>query len=183
LDDSTLLDRLRQGDEAAFDQIFRTWYAPLVRLAEGMVRERAVAEELVQEVMLELWRRREALAADGSPQAYLFQSTRNRALNHIRHEKVKKRGEPFAAMEEAASPPAHNQMVEEEIDAAVRTAVAELSPRAREVFEMSRVQGLKYAEIAERLGVSVKAVEKQMGNALRGLREKLAVWLPKGGEL
>ena len=183
MDDPTLLDRLRRGDDAAFDTIFRTWYAPLVRLAEGMVRSRAVAEELVQEVMLELWRRRETLAADGSPQAYLFQATRNRALNHIRHEKVQKRGEPFAASAEWAPAPAHAELVEGEIDAAVKSAVAGLSPRAREVFEMSRVQGLKYAEIADALGVSVKAVEKQMGNALRALRERLAPWLPRGDDL
>ena len=73
MSDRELLDRLRGGDQQAFDTIFRTWYAPLVRLAEGMLRDRAVAEEVVQDVMLELWRRREVLAAEGSPQAYLFQ--------------------------------------------------------------------------------------------------------------
>src|SRR6476619_8360501 len=89
-----LLERLRKGDEAAFDSIFRAWYPSLVRSAESIVRSRAVAEEVVQDVMLELWRRRESLASDSSPQAYLFQSTRNRALNHVRHERVEKRSEP-----------------------------------------------------------------------------------------
>src|SRR5437868_5746531 len=69
--DRELLERLRDGDQAAFDIIFRTWYAPLVRAAEAMLRQHAAAEEIVQDVMLELWRRRDRLAAEGSPQAYL----------------------------------------------------------------------------------------------------------------
>src|SRR6266704_6353231 len=89
-----LLERLRQGDEAAFDAIFRAWYPSLVRSAESVVRSRAVAEEVVQDVMLELWRRRGSLAQESSAQAYLFRSTRNRALNHVRHERVEKKSEP-----------------------------------------------------------------------------------------
>jgi RNA polymerase sigma-70 factor, ECF subfamily len=181
--DGELLDRLRAGDQAAFDTIFRTWYAPLVRLAEGMLHERAVAEEIVQDVMLELWRRRENLAAEGSAQAYLFQSTRNRALNHLRHVRVQKRGEPHLAMEEVRASTAHAEMVEGEIEVALREAVADLPDRCREVFELSRVHGLKYAEIANVLGVSVKAVEAQMGKALSRLRTRLAPWLPRGDSL
>jgi RNA polymerase sigma-70 factor (ECF subfamily) len=180
-----LLERMRAGDSTAFDEIFRTWYAPLVRLAEGMLRERAVAEEIVQDVLLEFWRRREQLAADGSPQAYLFQSTRNRALNHLRHARVKQRAEPLVIGEVAPrnGPSADAQLVEQEIETALRAAVGDLPPRCREVCELSRVHGLKYAEIAETLGVSVKAVEAQMGKALRSLRERLAPWLPKGDRL
>lgn len=181
--DRELLARLRDGDASAFDAIFRTWYAPLVRLAEGMLRDRAVAEEVVQEVMLELWRRRETLAPDGSPQAYLFQATRNRALNHLRHLRVEERGETHAARELTMPAPADRGVAEGEIDDAVRGAIAALTPRCREVFELSRVHGLKYAEIAAALGVSVKAVEAQMGKALRTLRERLAPWLPNGESL
>ena len=68
-----LLDRLRKGDQGAFDEIFREWYAGLVRAAESMLRDRAVAEEIVQDVMLELWRRRASLDPHGSPKAYLYQ--------------------------------------------------------------------------------------------------------------
>jgi RNA polymerase sigma-70 factor, ECF subfamily len=183
MNDRELLDRLRGGDQQAFDTIFRTWYAPLVRLAEGMVRDRAVAEEIVQDVMLELWRRRESLAVEGSPQAYLFQSTRNRSLNHLRHLKVERLGEPHLAVDEARASTAHAQVVEDEIEVALRKAVDGLPTRCREVFELSRVHGLKYTEIAKVLGVSVKAVEAQMGKALQRLREQLAPWLPKGDQL
>jgi RNA polymerase sigma-70 factor (ECF subfamily) len=186
VDDRELLARLG-GDEAgareAFDAVFRRWYAPLVRAAEAVVRERAVAEELVQDVMLELWRRRTTLAADGTPQAYLFRSVRNRALNHLRHRQVARRG-----AERAAPPLAHDagapaELVSQEMDRAVRGALDALTPRCREVFELSRTHGLRYADIARTLGVSVKAVEAQMGKALRTLREHLAPWLPGGDAL
>lgn len=185
-DDAALLARLG-GDEPeaqqAFDAIFRAWYAPLVRAADAVVRERAIAEELVQEVMLELWRRRTQLAADGSPQAYLFRAARNRALNHLRNAQVVRRGAVHVAGPSALDAPAPAQLVSEEIEAAIHAATAALPPRCREVFEMSRGQGLKYAEIAATLGVSVKAVEAQMGRALRAMREHLAPWLPGGDAL
>ena len=70
-------------------------------------------------------------------------------------------------------------LVEEEIDAALNEAVNGLPERCREVFELSRVHGLRYAEIAATLGISIKTVEAQMGKALRILRERLAPWLPR----
>lgn len=186
VEDRELMARLaadETGAREAFDALFRTWYAPLVRAAERVVRERAVAEELVQDVMLELWRRRTQLASDGTAQGYLFRSTRNRALNHLRHRQVAQRGALQArtsASREAAAP---SELVAGEIDEAVKRALSELTPRCREVFELSRAHGLKYGEIAEALGVSVKAVEAQMGKALRTMRERLAPWLPNGDAL
>lgn len=184
MDDRELLARLRRGDphiaQDAFDVIFRAWYAPLVRMADQLVRDQAVAEELVQDVMFELWRRREELDVDGPPQAYLFRAVRNRALNHLRHLKVERRDAVLVAGAASSDAPAPALLVADEMDAAVQRAVAELTPRCREVFELSRVHGLRYAEIAEMLGVSVKAVEAQMGKALRTLRERLAPWLPDG---
>lgn len=182
-DDQDLFERLRAGDEAAFDTIFRTWYAPLVRLATGMLRTKAIAEEIVQDVMLEVWRRRDSLVTEGSPQSYLFRATRNRALNHLRHERVVQRSEPHLVEERSKAPTGTGGLVEEEIDVALRRAVSELPPRCREVFELSRGHGLRYSEIAETLGISVKAVEAQMGKALRTLRERLAPWLPEGRTL
>jgi RNA polymerase sigma-70 factor (ECF subfamily) len=181
MNDRELLDRLRRGDAAAFEEIFRAWYAPLVRTADAIVHSRAIAEEIVQDVLLELWRRRERLAPDGSPQAYLFQATRNRALNHLRHGRIVDRSAPLVARDAPRhSAPADAHATEDELRAALRDAVDALPPRCREVFELSRVRGLKYSEIASLLGVSVKAVEAQMGKALRTMRARLAPWLPPG---
>lgn len=176
--DRELLDRLRQGDRDAFDAAFRAHYATLVGVAERIAGERAVAEELAQDVMLELWRRHETLAIDESLRAYLVRAARNRALNHVRHERMKVRTAPRAAGETVSQPDAPAHLAEAEMEAALRDAVASLPERCREVFELSRGQGLRYAEIAAALGISVKTVEAQMGKALRVLRERLAPFLP-----
>lgn len=174
-----LFSQLARGDRTAFDTIFRTYYAPLVRVAERLVGRHAVAEEIAQDVMVELWRRRETLSMEDSPRAYLFQATRHRALNHLRHERVERGGAPHIADASGSPATPETHLTEGEIQDAVDEAIRELPSRCREVFELSRLHGLKYAEIARVMGISVKTVEAQMGNALRVLRERLAPWLPE----
>jgi RNA polymerase sigma-70 factor (ECF subfamily) len=178
MDDRELQDRIREGDHAAFDALFRASYAQLVGVTRSILRDPDVAEEIVQDVLLELWRRRETLVVEDSLRAYLFRATRNRALNHLRHLAVERRGEPYTRGETAVAPRADARLSAAEIEAAVRDAIATLPARCREVFELSRLHGLKYSEIAQTLGISVKTVEAQMGKALRVLREQLTPWLP-----
>jgi RNA polymerase sigma-70 factor (ECF subfamily) len=178
LGEQELLERLREGSEPAYDEIFRTHYPQLVGLAESMLRNRAEAEEVAQDVMLELWRRRQQITVESSLRAYLLRATRNRTLNRIRHERVAKTGESHAQIVTHANPKGEHNLVEAEIEAALRSAIDELPPRCREVFELSRVHGLRYAEIAATMEISVKTVEVQMGKALRLLRDRMAAWLP-----
>jgi RNA polymerase sigma-70 factor (ECF subfamily) len=173
-----LQERIRAGDEAAFDAVFRSHYPHLVRMAESVVRERALAEEIAQDVMLELWRRRESLHVEQTFRAYLIRATRNRALNQIRHQRIVAREAAFAALESPSSPSAEEDLLGVELERAVRHAIDGLSENCREVFQLSRESGLKYAEIAAALGISVKTVEKRMGQALSELRDSLAAWLP-----
>ena len=175
-----LLARVRDGDEHAFDAIFREHYAPLVRCAEAMLHRRDLAEEIVQDVLLALWQRRDSLVVEDSLRAYLFRATRNRALNHLRHAVIERKAEPELSAVEAPDAVAASTMIDGEMETALRAAIRALPPRCREVFELSRVSGLRYAEIAVTLGISVKTVEAQMGKALRVLREELAEWLPDG---
>jgi RNA polymerase sigma-70 factor (ECF subfamily) len=175
--DRDLLARLRAGEHEAFEAIFRQWYEPVVRSANRVLRDSGVAEELSQDVFLELWRRRESLAPDSSVAGYLMQAVRNRALNHLRHLGVQKKSVVYV---EALSEPAEHadtQAEAGELQAALTEAIAALPPRTREVFVMSRERGLRYSEIAEQLGVSVKAVEANMSRALRILRERLAPFM------
>lgn len=180
VDERELLARVRVGDERAFDAIFREHYPPLVRCAEAMLHRRDVAEEIVQEVMLALWQRRDSLVVEDSLRAYLFRATRNRALNHIRHLAIERKAEPELSAVEPAHAAGTDGLLGEEMETALRRAVRALPPRCREVFELSRVSGLRYAEIAVTLGISVKTVEAQMGKALRVLREEMADWLLDG---
>jgi RNA polymerase sigma-70 factor, ECF subfamily len=177
MDDRELLRRVQAGDEGAYDAVFRTWYVVLVKVAGALLHDTDAAEEVAQDVMVELWRRRHVLDAGVPLRAYLLRSVRNRALNHLRHLKVRRQSE--ADVEALYDEPigSDQPVVAKELAAAVQIALQELPPRCREVFELSRTHGLKYAEIAETLGISQKTVEAQMGKALRILRERLAAWL------
>ena len=180
MSDTDLLARLRGGDHSAFDQLFREWYAPVVRAGNRLLHDPGVAEELAQEVFLEVWRRRETLPDGSSLGGYLLQSVRNRALNHLRHLQVQKKSQVFVEQlhEPADAPDADGESAE--LREAIGQAIAELPPRTREVFLMSRERHLTYGEIAEQLGISVKAVEANMTRALRQLRERLAPYLTAG---
>jgi RNA polymerase sigma-70 factor (ECF subfamily) len=110
------------------------------------------------------------------------QAARNRALNHLRHLQVQKKSQVFV---EALSEPAEHADADaqaRELEVAIRDAIADLPPRTREVFLMSRERNLRYSEIAELLGVTVKAVEANMSRALRQLRERLAPFLRRSSD-
>lgn len=175
--DLGLIARIIGGDRDAFEVVFREHYASLVRFAEGMLRSREAAEDAVQDVLLNLWRQREVLRIDDSLRGYLYRAVRNRALNSARNDRVRREAVPHLALESPEVPAGDAIVLEDELEIAVREAIDALPPRCREVFELSRFKGLRYAEIAETLGISVKTVETQMGRALRSLREKLAPYL------
>src|SRR6185295_13932410 len=101
MDDRVLLERLKSGDQAAFDSIFRTHYAHLVSFGQGMLRDRSAAEAVAQEVMFELWRLCEEIVISDSLRAYLLRATRNRSFNQFRHAPGPKRAEPQIMAEES----------------------------------------------------------------------------------
>lgn len=156
-----------------FEQLFRTHYAALVTFTAGMVGSADAAEDLVQEVFIAVWRRRAELAPAAVSRAYLYKAARHRALNALRHDRIARAAsdssEPTLAVASA-----EDDLVQGEVETAVRAAIARLPERARLMFTLSRDEGLTYAEIATVTGVSVKTVETQMGRALRALRESLA---------
>jgi len=177
MDDGELLRRIQAGDEGAYDAAFRAWYPVLVRVATAVLRDTDAAEEVSQDVMVQLWQRRHVVDVDTPLKAYLLRAVRNRALNHLRHLKVRRDSEPDVELTYNAPLSADMPSGAQELSVAAQKAVAELPPRCREIFELSRVDGLKYSEIAEALDISQKTVEAQMGKALRILRERLAEWL------
>ena len=149
-------------------------------LSTRLLSERSLAEEIAQDVMLELWRRRAVLVLTGPIRAYLQQATRNRALNRLRQARTAQRGEVYVRGP-SVSPASDAHVISGELQRAATQAIASLSEPQREVFEMNRQRGLTYGEIAELLGISIKSVEARMGRALKHLREQLAPWLPEGG--
>jgi DNA-directed RNA polymerase specialized sigma24 family protein len=133
MDDRALLDRLKDGDQAAFDEVFRAHYPALVILAQSLLHDRSASEDVVQEVMLELWRRRTAVTIQESLRAYLVRSTRNGALNQIRTPTSKARLPPGWRGKRRGGGRAGPCAAGRD---AIRAAVAELPPACREAFRL-----------------------------------------------
>ena len=165
--------RVRQGDEAAFEQLFKRFYSPLATYALGFVQSRDAAEDVVQEVFLKLWEIRQRLPDADSASAYLYRAVRNRALNQLRRLRLSAKWRRETLPETEAAPAADRSAEEAELAELIRRAVSDLPPRTREVFLLSREQFLTYPEIAATLSISVKTVETLMGRALKVLRQKL----------
>ncbi|HMC96985.1 MAG TPA: RNA polymerase sigma-70 factor [Flavobacteriales bacterium] len=164
------------GDRQAFERLFREHYRPLCAFAIQYVKDADRAEDLVQDLFFRLWQDRERITVTSSLKAYLFTAVRNRCLNAL-----KTQGRVRSLNEEVDDREADDEQGEDEHAeriARVQAAIAALPEERRKVFRSSRYDGLKYHEIAERLGISVKTVENQMGKALKTLREELADLLP-----
>lgn len=173
--DSDIIRRIRQGDKQEFEKLFRSSYVSLVRYAKTILRDQDTSEEIVQELFFRLWQDRQTLTIESSLNGYLFRSVHNRALHHIEHQKVVNRhaGEMIARAE-LTSEPVTDAIYYRELQARVARVLERLPERCRIIFRMSRFEGLKYNEIADKLEVSLKTVEADMGKALREFRKALA---------
>jgi RNA polymerase sigma-70 factor, ECF subfamily len=162
------IERLRHGDEAAFESLFRAFAPGLCAFVTRYVDSRAVAEEIVQDLFLTLWRRRETLAIETSVTTYLFTAARNRAVNHLRRERVARRWEGVVIGRIETPGGSGEGELLEMLD--LQDGIERLPARCRLIFTLSRQQGMTYGQIAESLGLSIKTVEVQMGRALKSLR-------------
>jgi RNA polymerase sigma-70 factor (family 1) len=171
--------RIKAGDESAFEALFRAHYGVLCGFARKFVADKDTAEELVQELFMQMWDRRATLNPETSLKAYLFTAIRNSCLNHLKHLAVKSRHQEHARSMEAAHAADPSEALQSaELEARIHLEIDALPDRCSEIFKLSRFQGLKYDEIAKELGISPRTVEVQIGKALKILRENLAEWLP-----
>lgn len=177
----TLVARVREGDERAFAEIFAAYYARLVAFARASLQTRDVAEEMVQDVFVQIWARRETLTVERSLTAYLFRAVRNRISNERRALRLETAHRDrivrnLGGGEAAAAGCADDRLGEAELEQALAEALARLPERPRQVFLLNRRENLSYAEVADVLGIAVKTVEMHMARALAALRESLAEW-------
>lgn len=171
----SLFVRVVEGDDyAAFEKIFKGNYKSLCAFASQIVRSRELAEEIVDDVFYSLWKNRKKIQINTSFRPYLLTSVRNKSLDCLRKMKHEKRSD----LETAATIPceqsiAHETLAYEELNQRIETAIAKLPKQCRIIFLMNRDQDLKYKEIAERLNISIKTVDTQMGRALKYLRKTI----------
>ncbi len=164
------------GDRNAFEALFRAHYRPLCVFAMGYLKDMDKCEDLVQDLFFRLWMDRERTAITTSIKSYLFTAVRNRCLNAVTSTaRVVRLNED---VDHQADEALRSEADLAERAARVHAAIEGLPEERRKVFKMSRHENLKYHEIAERLGISIKTVENQMGKALKTLREELKDLMP-----
>jgi RNA polymerase sigma-70 factor (ECF subfamily) len=176
---SSISTRHQIRTRTGFEEIFRTHYSPLCAYANGFLKDPDNSEEVVQEVMFRIWTKRESLVIDTSVSSYLYRAVRNSCMNVIKHMQVR---EEYKTRQENNTDDRGNKhddpLIASELGEMIRRAIDRLPMERRKVFILSRYDGLTYQQIAEKLGISVKTVENQMGSALRSLREELKDYLP-----
>lgn len=168
------------NDEQAFELLFRRYYVRLCGFANKFIANTAESEEIVQEVFLNIWKKRDQLRLNSEIKPYLFKSVQNLCFNFIEHQKVI--DNYYAVIEEVYKNQAedfdtYETVLYNEFRNKAELAIESLPEQCRRIFRMSRQEGLKYTEIALKLEISVKTVETQMSRALSKLKTELKDYL------
>ncbi|MEN8249338.1 MAG: RNA polymerase sigma-70 factor [Bacteroidota bacterium] len=160
--------------EAQVEELFRSYFEPLCKMAYNYVRDFDTSKDIVHDVFTSFWKKYDTLPPDTKYKSYLFTAVRNKSLNYLRDEKKHldvTEAEHLTLQEN--TPSVESMELANEIEYGLQL----LPDRCRQVFELSRFEGKKYNQIAEELAISVKTVEGQMSKALRLLRDHLKDFL------
>jgi len=173
-----LYEEMKKGREYAFDYFFNYYYAGLCVYAQKIILfPDQEAKDIVQEVFVKFWNDRRKLNINRSIRSYLFMSVKNKCLDCLRKKTPKKNvREVFGELDFVDD--FFEPYIFSELQSLFNKSLSKLPPRCREVFEMSRIQGLKNREIAAELKLSEKTIENQITKALRILKVELNDFLP-----
>ena len=174
---NSLVEHMKAGDRGAFDKIFRRYYASLVRFCICYVADEDVAAEIVQDLFVKIWTGRDKLKITTSFESYLLGSVRNAAYTYINTQRSHNEIHQMMYTGESDETDPSDQLQSNNLEESYRKVLAMMPEKRREVFVASRFDGLKYAEIAEKLNLSQKTVEAHMMAAIKQLREGLKEYL------
>jgi RNA polymerase sigma-70 factor (ECF subfamily) len=175
-DEPDLLAGLKQGNKATFSLLFKAYYKDLVLFGGNILPDRVACEDIVQSVFLKLWNDRATLNITSSLKSYLLKSVSNACLDEIRHRNIVQKHEAYFSY-------THNNLLSEvdtenyilysDLQKYLHKVLEQMPESYKEAFILSRRDGLKYREIAEKLHVSERTVEVRIGKALELLRKHL----------
>ena len=171
IDEHTMCQRISEGDPAAFERFFDAYYQPIYRFFRQRGIERIDAEDLAQDVFVNVWKHRLNIDPKQSLRGYLFAAAYNRLKMHFRSKASLDANQERFAIEQGT---ASEKPIEEfDVNEHINKAVRELPEFQKAVFVMHRYDGLSYKEIAQVLNIATKTVEGRMSRALKSLRTAL----------
>jgi RNA polymerase sigma-70 factor (family 1) len=173
--DAVLLQRLVQGDETAFRELYEDYQGRLFLFAYRFTKSKEAAEEIVQDVFVKLWEKREQIKIEKNFAGYLFRVTRNLIIDGLKRAALDKKVQQriYTHMQVLRNPIA-DELLNKELERLHQQAINALTEQRRTVYLLSREEELSYAEIAERLGISKNTVHNHMVSALQSIREHLS---------
>lgn len=172
--EKNILRRIGKGDLKAFEMLFREYYEPLCRHALKFLQDPDEAEEIVQDLFYGLWEKRFQLRIETSANSYLYAAVHNKCMKVLRHKTVESKFRAhYLANGSETDTSSEITGVSEEVERIMERTLKSLPDRCSKIFRLNRFEGMKYQEIAEKLSISVKTVEANMGKALKLLRKNL----------
>ena len=176
--DKALIDQIKNGDERAFESLFREHFKVLSVFAKKFLNDLDAAQDIVQEVFVKFYEQRDKLEVHTSLKALLYQSVRNRCLDQIRSTQTRSgHHENILAASFGADIDTSDFMEQAELEQMIYNSIAQLPEQCQLIFKMSRLEGKKNQDIADELGISKRTVETQISNALKRLRLDLFEYL------
>ena len=173
--DHILAESIRNSNQGVFELVFNHYYSGLVVYADQIINDLVISEDIAQSVFMKLWETRETIEIR-SFRSYFMQCVKNRCIDHLRNQQVKQRFDKL--IPEASSMVTEEDLwTKNELSELLERAMEDFAPRCREIFQMSRYENLKIAEIAEKLDISKRTVETQISKALKILRIKLVDYI------
>ncbi len=173
-EESFILQKMIGGDEYAFKYFFDTYYDDLCNFANGYLRDEALSEEIVQDIFVYFWEKRDSLHLTGSIKSYLFAASKNKTLNYLRNLKNQNRIiKELIPGSEPVTGSTDEYLELEELKRIIEEAIEILPPKCKAIWCLSRDQNKTNNEIATELGITVKTVENQMTIAIRKIKEFL----------
>ena len=172
--DRDIIGGIRRGDIGQFELLFRSSYTSLVNYAITILKDKDTAEEIVQDLFCKIWRDRKKINIMSSLNGYLFRAVYNKSMHYLEHQKVVRKHASEAKKELVINTEDPIEILKyKELNEKIAIIIGKLPERCGRIFCMSRFEGLKYAEIAEELSISIKTVEANMGKALKEFRNEL----------
>ena len=166
--DDLLFECVKKDNQIALEQLFQKYYFSLCLFAKKYVNDSDLAEEIVSDIFFNIWQNRKTLSITSSLKSYLFIATKNQSLNVLKKAKASLLKEDVSELYLKFAHSNSDESLEYvEVRNRIDLIIEELPPQRKIIFKLNRIDGLKYKEIADKLGISVSTVQKQMLEAIK----------------